>query len=354
MTNDFENAKICILKSLELKDDDYLAWTNLGDLYFQISKLDDFCNAYDKALPLIPKDLPEAESYVQTSMDKYCDENKMPYYFIRALAVYNESYYEKCIDILDNALIKLTTSSVLENLKATCMLTQENYIEAEKNFNLSLEHKDMLVDEVVAYYRIELNDGDKKTIADSYIIKSYVGIAMCGLYNKTQDLTIANINKSIKLAEDIEVFEEREVLYNIRGLNHISQGNFDSALADFELATEYNEIYAYSFLNIALIKILSASKSKPQTYEFTYMKDVHDMRMKIPRMKKLKDPDDLIYEALVIINDVIKNDSTNAYAYLLKSKALQLLGDSDACKFAELAKINGIESAYSELGIKCD
>lgn len=354
LAGDFENAEICILKSLELKDDDYLAWTNLGDLYFQLSKLDDFCNAYDKALPLIPEDMPEAESYVKTSMDKYCDDNKMPYYFVRALAVYNESNYEKCIEILDNGLTKLTTSSVLENLKATCMLTQGNYVEAEKLFNLSLEHKDMLVDEVVAYYRVELNDGDEKIVADSYIIKSHVGIAMCGLFNKNQDLTTANIDKGIKLAENIEVFEEREVLYNVRGLNHISQGNFDSASADFELAVECNKEYSYSFLNIALVKILSASKSKSQTYEFTYMNDVHDMRMLTPKMKKLKDTDDLIYEALVIINEVIKNDSTNAYAYLLKSKALQLLGDSDACKFAELAKENGIDSAYSELGIKCD
>ena len=46
-------------------------------------------------------------------------------------------------------------------------------------------------------------------------------------------------------------------------------------------------------------------------------------------------------------------DENHAYAYLLKSKVLQLLGNDDYCKYAKLAVEYGIGDAFLELGVKC-
>ena len=260
--NDLENAEKCILKSIEIDNSDYMAWVNLGDLYFMLSRMDEFCVCYTNSLEYISSDLADPKQYVTEQVYKYCNKTQMSYYFIRALKEYNDANYEQCIAIIDSGLLEINESSVLENLKATCLLTKDQFDEASALFELSLEHSDMLEQEVVSYYRVELRDGDDKLLADSYKIKSYIGICISEIYNGAIDGAANNIKKAIDLADNIEVFDEREVLYNIRGIINIEQGDFEAALADFDIAISHNNSYSYAKLNIALIKILSSCKYK--------------------------------------------------------------------------------------------
>ncbi|MDD4149923.1 MAG: tetratricopeptide repeat protein [Bacteroidales bacterium] len=345
-------AEKSVRKSLEIFPDSYMAYTNLGDLYFQINQFEDYCEAYQQALPLIPADQQETANVIRKTQLKYCNDSLMPYYFIRALKAYNNSEYLKVIEIADAGLQKIGKSSVLENLKASAYLALYDYNNAFDFFETSLQNKDLLKSEVIDFYSIKLTDEDIKSVANSYIVKSNFGLAMIHLKNHETEAAMQKAIKAAEMAETVPDFDGKEFVYNVKGLIYILQGDNQNALKQFNIAKEKNHFYQQSFNNEALLKVLGACKYKSSTFEFEYYEPVKSMRMKIPNLKLIKGSENKLQEALEICNTIIEKDNKNAYAYLIKAKILLLTNDDSYKQFVDKAVEYGISEAYKELGMK--
>jgi tetratricopeptide (TPR) repeat protein len=326
---------------------------NLGDIYFQINDYENYCDCYTKASLNVPQDLAERKQYIETNVSKYCDSKNMPYYFVRALSKYVDANYGECISIAETGLGVVGTSATLSNLKGTANLARGEYEMASLEFLNCLNNKDMLVSEVINYYSTKISAPDAKLVADSYIVKSDLGLAEVFLYLKDPENALLSVNNAIKLADSMSRFEEIEILYNLRAFTYLAKNDVTTAKKEFEFALVKNPNSNYTKLNQALLILLSACKTTPKQYKFIYVAEYHAVRMIMPKLKPLKDQETKLNEALQICNTIIENDPTNAYAYLLKSKISQLLGDVNYCSYAKLAKENGIFNAFEELGISC-
>ncbi|MBN2778832.1 MAG: tetratricopeptide repeat protein [Bacteroidales bacterium] len=349
---EYDLAEQSVKKSLEINPDSYMAYINLGDLYFQMNRFDDYCTSYQAALPLIPSDNTDEIENIKNNRLKYCDKNRMPYYFIRALKAYNKSEYQQVIDIVNEGLSIIKKSSVLDNLQASAYIALQDYENAYIYFEKSLQNKEMLESEVVDFYSMQLTPLDIEFVASSYIIKSEFGMAMINLRNHETELAMQRIKASAEMAEKMEDFDGKEFLYNVMSLTYILNSDFDSALKQLEIAKEKNPYYQQTELNRALILLLNSCKYKSKSLEFVFYEPIKSMRMKLPKLKLLKGKNEDLKQALEICNTVINEEPQNAYAYLIKSKILNLLGDQTHKQFADKAVEFGIKDSYSELGIK--
>ena len=343
---EYDLAEKSVKKSLEINPNSYMAYTNLGDLYFQTNRFEEYCEAYEKALTFIPADEITKATEIRTTNLKYCNDSLMPYYFIRALRAFNNAEYRKAIEIVDAGLQKFANSAVLDNLKASAYIAVRDYKNANVFFEQSLQNKDLLQAEVMDFYSIKLSDEDVKLVANSYIVKSDFSLAMIHLKNHEAEAAMQKLNKAIELAETMESFDGKEFLYNLKGLIFVFQGDNQNAVKQFNIAKEKNPFYQQSFNNEALAKLLEVSKYKPNSLEFEYYEPIKTMRMKIPNLKLLKNNEDKLNEALSICNLVIEKENTNAYAYLIKAKILMLKGDNSYKQFMDKA----VEYEISEEG----
>ncbi len=349
---EYDLAEKSVKKSLEIAPNSYMAYTNLGDLHFQTNRFEDYCEAYEKALSLIPADQIEKASEIRNTNLKYCNDSLMPYYFIRALRAFNNTEYLKVIEIVNAGFQQIAKSAVLDNLKASAYIALYDYKNASIFFESSLQNKNLLEAEVMDFYSIKLSDEDIKFVANSYIVKSDFGLAMIQLNNHDAEAAMQKVNKAIELAETMESFDGKEFIYNLKGLIYIFQGNNQNAVKQFNIAKDKNPFYQQSFNNEALVKLLEACKYKPNSLEFEYYEPIKSMRMKIPNLKLLKNSEAKLNDALAICNSITEKDNTNAYAYLIKAKILMLKGDNTHKQFADKAIKYGIDGAYKELGIK--
>jgi tetratricopeptide (TPR) repeat protein len=349
---EYDLAEQSILKSLELNPNSYMAYINLGDLYFQTSKMDKYCESNQKAISLIPEEYFDQTEEIRITTDKYCNEDRMPYYFVRGLSLYNKKDYQETIDLLNKGLEKLDKSSVLENLIGSSYIALQNYDEAEKFFLKSYENKDMLKSEVIDFYSIELSEEDIAFVAKSYVVKSDFGLSMIHLRNHQPEDAMQRADVASEMAESMEGFDGKEFVYNVKGLIYIYKNDIDNAVKQFEIGIGKNPYYQQSYLNLAIVKILKACKYKSSSIDFIFSDYFNSMRMVIPKLKLNANNESLLQEALKICNTAIKYDSKNAYAYLIKAKILELQQDPEYKSFADEAVEAGITNAYEELNIK--
>lgn len=350
----YDLAEQAVLKSIDIRPDDHYAYISLGDLYFQTSNMDRFCDCYKKAIELHPNDNPENKTSLINYHSRYCDKNRMPYYFVRTLGHFNNSNFGECIYLCETGLSLSGTSAVLYNVKASSHLSRLEYELAENDFKKSLENRNLLISEVKDYYSYPLNDADASRIAQSYIVKSHFGIAMTELIQKNYDNALADITKAIDMAESIEDFDGKEFLYVTKGLIYIGKNELDNALDNFIIADEKNPYNSIGKLNIAMLSILRSGKYNTKKLAFCYVPEILCPRLILPAIKPNKtiNADDF-KDAIEICDNAIALNSENAYAYLLKSKLLQLSGNPDYCKYAGNAKDFGIFNAFEELNIEC-
>ncbi|MDD2634882.1 MAG: tetratricopeptide repeat protein [Bacteroidales bacterium] len=349
---EYSLAEESVKKSLKINPNSYMAYTNLGDLYFQTNRFEEYCETYKKALTLIPAEEKAKAMEIRNKNLKYCNDSLMPYYFIRALRAFNNAEYLKVIEIADAGLKKFEKSAVLHNLKASAYLAIYDYKNAAIFFERSLLNQDLLHAEIIDFYSIELSDEEIQFVANSYIVKSDFGLAMVYLKNHNAIAAKQKVDKAIELAETMENFDGKEFVYNLRGLIYIFQGDNQNAVKQFNIAKEKNPFYHQTLNNESLIKLLEACKYKPNSLEFEYYEPIKSMRMKIPNLKLLKENKAKLNEALTLCNKTIEKEDTNAYAYLIKAKILMLKGDELYRQFADKAIEHGITEAYEELGIK--
>jgi len=349
---EFEDAEQSIMKSLEIFPDSFMAYINLADMYFQSGRMSEYCTANQKALDLIPEGNEQQASAIRKTTEKYCDENRMPYYFVRSLTVYNQGDYNKTIEIINDGLEKIGNSSVLENLLATSYMSLQDYDKSLEFFTKSFANKEMLKSEVIDFYSVDLNEADIEFVANSYIVKSDFGLAMLHLINHELEPAITRLNTAEKMAISMEDFEGKEYIYNVKGYAHIVEGNYEMALTQFDIAIKQNPYYQQSYLNKALLLLFKASKFKNSKLEFEFSDYFKSLRAEIPKLKLKKGHEESLNEALEICNTVIKNEPKCAYAYLIKAKVSEFLGDENYKQYAEQAVTLGIENTFDELNIK--
>ncbi|MDD3740290.1 MAG: tetratricopeptide repeat protein [Bacteroidales bacterium] len=350
----YEEAEKAVLKSIDIKPDDHFAYISLGDLYFQISNADRFCECYKKAIELHPEEKSENKTSIINYHSRYCDKNRMPYYFVRTLGHFNNSNFGECINLCESGLNISGISAVLYNVKASSHLSRLEYEIAEADFEKCLDNRNLLITEVKDYYSYPLNDADASRIAQSYIVKSHFGIAMTELVSKDFENAMINITKAIDMAESIDDFDGKEFLYITKGLIYVGMNDLVNAEKHFEIANEKNQYNSLSKLNIAMLTILKSGKYNAKKLEFAYVPEHLCPRLIIPTIKPNKTLNiEEIKVAIDICDQAIAIYPEFAYAYLIKSKLSQLLGDSEYCKQASYAKEYGIFNAFDELKIEC-
>lgn len=351
---EYDLAEQAVLKSIDIKPGDYYAYVSLGDLYMQMNNMDRYCECYQKAIELYPDEESEEKTNLINYYNRYCSENKMPYYFVRSLGHYNNSNFGDCIVVAEKGITATGASSVLYNMKASAHLARLEYEQAKTEFNNCLATKDMLVKEVPAFYSHPLNDEDAARVAKSYIVKSNFGISVVNLIMHDYDEALENIIKAIDMAEFIKDFEGLEFLYNTKGMIYLARNDPENAIKSFNTADEKNPYNSIAKLNIALIRVLQSTKYNTKNLNFEYVPELLSPRLILPSMKlsKTYNPDSL-NEALKTCESIITREPENAYVYLLKAKILQLLNDPDYCETAIKAKEYGIFNAMKELGAEC-
>ncbi len=351
---EYDFAEQAVLKSIEIKPNDYYAYVSLGDLYMQMNNIERYCDAYQKAIDLHPDKNSEDKANLILHHDKYCNENRMPYYFVRSLGFYNDSNYGDCILITENGIAITGASSILYNMKGSAHLSRLEYEKAEIEFNNSLSTKDMLLLEVKDFYSQPLNDTDAGNVAKSYIVKSEFGLATIKLIMHDYDNALTHIIKAVDMAEFITNFDGIEFLYNTKGMIYLAKNDLDNALKNFNIADEKNPYNSISKLNISMVSILKSTKYNAKKLQFEYIPELLSPRLILPAMKLTKtDNLEELKNALEICDSVISFESENALAYLFKAKISQLLGDSNYCEAALNAREFGIYNAIKEIGGTC-
>ncbi len=352
---EFDLAEQAVMKSIEIKPNDHFAYVSLGDLYMQIGDMDRYCECYQKAIELHPDDNSENKSALITSHGKYCNNKKMPYYFVRALGRFNDNNFGECISITEAGINAVGKSAVLYNLKATSHLSRQEYELAEIDFNNCIANKAMLVGEVKDFYSYPINDTDAKRVAESYNIKSDFGLAAIKLVMREYDPALIYIIKALASAETIDDFDGLEFLYNTKAMIYLAKDDMDNALKNLKIADEKNPYNSISKLNIALISVLKNCKYNKKKLVFIYVPEMLFPRLELPALKLNKDYNaDELKEAMATCDQIISIEPENAYAYLLKAKIAQLLNQTDYCEYANMAKEYGIFNAFKELKIKCE
>ncbi|MDD3686332.1 MAG: tetratricopeptide repeat protein [Bacteroidales bacterium] len=351
---EYDQAEQAVIKSIEIKPNDYYAHLSLGDLYMQISNMDRFCDCYSRAIELHPVDNPESKDAMIYKYDKYCIEGKMPYYFVRALGFYNESNYNNCISTSETGIKISGPAPILYNIKASAHLSKLEYDKARVAYDSCIMLKANLKANVNDFYSYPISDSDAELVASSYVVKSHFGLAIIYLVKKEYDSGLVNIIKAIEKAESLKGFDGLELLYVTKGLIYLGKNDFDNAEKNFKIAQEKNPYSVLPRVNLALLSVLKSVTYNPKKLLFTYEPGVMCPRVIIPAVKLPKEFDAKTLEpALEICNTVIEFQPESPYAYLVKAKIQQLLGDKAYCETALMAREYGLFNSFAEIGADC-
>lgn len=351
---EYNLAEQAVIRSLEIKPNDYYAHMSLGDLYMQINNIDRFCDCYSKAIELNSDKQSESTESMKYKYEKYCINNRMPYYLIRALGYHNAEDFGKSIAESDKGIKTVGNSATLYNIKASSHLSKREYKLASIAFDSCLILKDKLILEVKDFYSYPLSDSDAEKVAASYVVKSDFGLAVTNLIEKDYDAALIHIIKAIETAESLEGFDKIELLYTAKGLIYIGKNDLKNAEKNFDIAIDKNPYNGIPRINKAMVKVLLSAKYKPKKLAFIYEPEILCPRLIIPAMKLPKDFDFTQFDsALETCNLVIDFQPESPYAYLMKAKILQLSGDKSYCEFASQARELGLFNSFEELGADC-
>ena len=345
------NAEEVYLNYLERHPDDAEILQKLGEVYFFMDNYDYFCECFNNVIVLLENNSNQ-KLPIENLYDKYCNENKMSYWFIRSLNSFNLNNFLEASNIAEKGINVAPESPVLNNLLGEIMLSRGEYTLADNYFNKAIENASQLEVDIRDYMSTTINQQDMKILVNSYHVKNDFGVSKAMLLTNDIKAAEESIEKAISLAETIEHFDGKELLYNLRAYILLSKNQVEEASNNLDKALEVNSGNFYTYNNIALLNLLMAGKTKPKSYRYTYIPEQKLCRMIIPKIKENSNNRDFIEKALEYCEIVIEYDRTNAYAYLIKSKVLHLDKREEFKDYAIKAREYGIFNSFSELGIK--
>jgi tetratricopeptide (TPR) repeat protein len=345
-------AEVCVLKSIELNPDDYNAYMNLGDMYFQIGAYDAFCNCYKNAISYIPEESEEIRKEVQSKYVKYCNSDQIAYYYIRSLAEFNNKDYDKSLDFLDLGLKLSPGSPVLHNIKASVLLAKKEYHYAASEFEKCIKSNNLIPEEIIKFYSIPVSGEEARNMADSYTAQSYLGISIVKLHNKDYTNALTYINNALDIAGRMDSFSGIEYLYIVKSLIYMGNGDLKTADTELSKALRANPDNYINILNIAALELLSSCNYEKNSLCFEYLESLKSIRIIFPDMQLIEGKQTRIKEAATLCDKVLEKKPENPYTFMIKAKIAQLLNEPESIEYVQKAKEYGIETAFEELKIK--
>lgn len=350
----FEEAESVIYKSLELVPDDYNAYIALSEVYMALNNMDSYCEVVDNAINLCPESEMQNVEMLKSWRDKYCYDDKLPYYISRALAYFIENDFGNAINISKQANQKLGASSILYNIIGSSYMARKEYNLAKNYFDSCKNVIDLTAKEISDYYSINVSSSESEFLVNSYIIRADFGLAIICLAKNDYKSAFLYIMNTINKAEKLENFEGLDLLYITKGLIYLGQKDLINAEKSFTIAQDKNPYNPIPRVNLALVELFKISDFKLKNLKFQYEQKISCPRLILPNIKLAKNFDlELLEPILEICNFAVQMNPQNPVSWLCLAKILQLKEDPEYCKALQNARDYGLYDSFNEIKADC-
>ncbi|NOQ71780.1 MAG: tetratricopeptide repeat protein [Crocinitomix sp.] len=348
--------------SLKIDSTYFLAYMNRARAKYSNEDMDGTCADNSRALELIEKTEANKSSidYLKEQIADLCDPKKKSYYYQRGIASYNLGQFEQAIVHYDQGLIQFPNSAMLLSFRGNALVALGKDALAIVEYKSALQHKDALKSEIKSSASFK----DNSVAGDVYYIGAvgafYGSLAECyaniGNYETAITYADSAINFLLKHKEKTGIHEVLSSNYNIRGVIHNVQGNYEKAKSDFLNATHFNKSNPLPHVNMAFALISESSTVEYKTINMGFYINPSFMGRRsvtLPVFSKKKIDNNKLEQALKECNIALELDKKNAFAYLVRAQIKILMKQSGYCLDVFNAKELGILNAEVLLGIKC-
>lgn len=268
---DYNGAIADYKKIAEITPNDWFAYTKLADAEYQIGKYDDAIKHYSQVLNI------KTAAKLERSDD----------FYKRGLVYKNLKQYNLAVNDFNNA-----TATTLDTKK------QYNaYIQIGLTYSLAGDYQSA-IDEGFGHVNVNIYGNAD---GPNYVLYLYTGIALH--YAGRNDYTLKDINMVL------ESYPSNKYAHNILGLIYQKQGNYSSAVADFDMAIKLDPDYKEAIKNREIALVYTKPYTDYVESGNKYMGDGNYMKAVVE------------YNKAIMVNPSIPN------LYVLRGNAEQNYGD---------------------------
>ena len=333
--------------AITLNRADFTAYLNRAYSFYKLENLDAACEDYS-ILKLFIEQGKISDTSIQNeiinAIQDICIESKPSYYYQRGIGYYNLKEFSKALEIYSKGLEKFPNHSMMLSFKGNAHLALNEFENAIKLYDLSLNNKNNLPVEIESNPKINNESSSyKQQFINGSLSSTYYSLSECKLNLGKYDEALADIHTAIKLAPEIESFN-KEVYYNLRGYTYMAMGKYDEAIADFNKSIAINKNFPLAYVNRA---VASVSKvEKPTTTNFTINSTLNNQPSNIlwstPKKSTIKKAEIKLLEALYDCDSAIAIENNLGYAFYIRGQLKQMLKQKDFCMDLFTAKSLGV------------
>lgn len=333
-------------------------YLNRARLLYQMEDLDAACTDYVKLKQDVDKgvinDQPTIDE-INSALPDFCDSTKASYYYQRGVAFYNLERYQQAIDIYTIGLSHFPNNAIALSFKGNALMAVSQYQLALENYYLSLENKANIREEVLANPRFK--SVSQQEIDDFYngsLATTYSSIAECWINLGQLDKALQEIQTAIEIAPKIDEIGI-QTFYNMRGYVYLLKGNYNLAIADFNMAITIDPKFPLPYVNRAVAQISLAEQVKIKSYSFSSELNAQPIQLswEKPSKSSIKNSEIKILAALADCNTAIELDPQLGYGYYVRGQIKLMLNYADNCTDLHMAKNLGL-IVENELLKGCD
>ena len=323
-------------KAISINQNDFLPYLNRATSFYKLEDLDASCSDYIILKSLIQSGKitdQVAITEINDAFQDICDASKPSYYYQRGVGYYNLKEYQKAINIYTEGLKFFPDYSMLLSFKGNAYLSLNQYEQAIENYNLSLKHKENILEEIKSNPRFTGASTEKITsFYNGSLASTYFSISECKVNLGLFEEALIQINKAIELAPDIKEFN-KEAYYNMRGHIYLKVGKYEMAINDFNKSIQLNKDFPLAYVNRAIAKVSLADKVKISSYSLNtnFNNQPMSVNWSFPTKSSLKKSESNILSALSDCNTAIEIDKKLGFAYYIRGQIKQMLIYSDYC-----------------------
>ena len=333
--------------AIALNHDDFTAYLNRAYSFYKLENLDAACEDYS-ILKLFIEQGKISDTSIQNeiinAIQDICIESKPSYYYQRGIGYYNLKEFSKALEIYSKGLEKFPNHSMMLSFKGNAHLALNEFENAIKLYDLSLNNKNNLPVEIESNPKINNESSSyKQQFINGSLSSTYYSLSECKLNLGKYDDALANINTAMDLMPTIDDFN-KEAYFNLRGYIYTNIGKYDLAIADFNKSIQTNKNFALAYVNRA---VATASKvQKPTKANFTMNTTINDQSSNIfwstPKKSTIKKAEIKLLEALYDCDSAIAIENNLGYAFYIRGQLKQMLKQKDFCMDLFTAKSLGV------------
>ncbi len=345
-TDKIDSAIIEYNKAIALNIDDYNVYLNRASCYYALENMDGYCADYTVLQSYIKKgQITDTTTIRQIKFENenFCNKNKSVYYYQRGIARYNLKDFRGSLQFYTEGLKKYPNHSMMLSFKGNAHLALGEYLEAIECYNLSINNKIKLPQELKENAKFsENNSPSPQEYIDGILADIYSSRAECKMNLEKFDDALADINLAISFGSDID--NAQGVYYNMRGYLQLLKSNVDAAVKDFDKSIELKPDHLIAYINKAIAKVSKAERLPYRIY--TIQGGINNKAVNIdwifPVKRTTNNRQELILSALDDCNKAVASDKNFAYAYYIRGQIKHLLNHDDYCLDLHYAGKNGI------------